>query len=130
MKKKEITKAVLILCLTFLGIGSQNAFAQVGTSLQFNQVVLITWDVPASPWQSPVYTVPAGKVWKIESAGGPCDVEIYSINGVNVCCIEIGTMYWDSKLPLWLPENTAIQFIENCGGYDSFVSLIEFTVVP
>lgn len=131
MEKKKIKKAVLILSLSFLCIGTQNAFAQVGTSLQFNQVILLQFDPPATPYITATYTVPAGKVWKIESAGASCSLEIWELNGTRACCPSlIKNGGWELKLPMWLPELTTINFYENCNTDDGFVSIIEFTVVP
>lgn len=122
MKRAIIGIAFGLVLLSF-----GNVSAQVGTSMQFNQVVLLEFN--SGP--SPIYTVPAGKIWKIESAGTRCGVEILSVNGnTNGGGVDIGESIYEARLPLWLPENTTIGFDGGCGGEWSFVSIIEFTVVP
>jgi hypothetical protein len=125
-------KIIFIFTICFWG------FLLIGFSqgtLQFNKVELLTFDGGnLSPYKSPVYTVPSGKVWKIESAGAASDVSVYRLNGFLVDAQGINTIGTNNKatnLPIWLPENTTIEFSETSGaGRRAYISIIEFNVVP
>jgi hypothetical protein len=122
----------IILCiLLFYSISS---FAQ--GNLEFNQVKLVG---------STTETVPAGKIWKIESALSSSSLSISTgttstqnvttnivINGTNVVVKSSwGSSYASSALettdlPIWLPAGTTLQ-----AGNNVFrISVIEFNIVP
>lgn len=140
--RKLITAIFFMLGITF-AVNSQ--------TLQFSQVKLVT---------STEETVPPNKVWKVEGIGAarvigitkaaenpsfaPQDQTIF-INNTAVSVIQtVGTgsgaatagccsVYTSvsyaasaTKLPLWLPEGTTLK----TGSNVSFISVIEFTVVP
>jgi hypothetical protein len=127
MKKKST--AFVILFIFFSGA----LFSQA--NLQFSQVKLIGVQ----------QTVPAGKVWKVESVLNNATLEINTsttaeqskstqilINGTGVLMSTTwGNSYATSSvqstnLPIWLPEGTNI-----AAGTNVFrVSVIEFNVIP
>lgn len=104
-------------------------------NLQFNQVLNleITYNTALT------YTIPAGKVWKIEggmaySPNSP--TRITNING-NPMEAYITGYYaqnysvYPIPLPYWLPANTQITFNTGSGvGQKGYVSIIEFNVIP
>ena len=94
--------------------------------MQFNQVVLLEFNT----YPSPIYTVPAGKIWKVESAGQGCGMRIETINGNDTGGMDIGENLYEVKLPMWLPENTTINFGNGCAPDWAYVSILEFTVIP
>ena len=122
----------IIFCiLLFYSISS---FAQ--GNLEFNQVKLVG---------TTNETVPAGKIWKIESALSSSSLNISTgttstqnvttnivINGTNVVVKSSwGSSYASSALettdlPIWLPAGTTLQ-----AGNNVFrISVIEFNIVP
>lgn len=127
---KKILAPFLFAAIFFFGFSKTSA-AQ--GNLQFNQVIF--FDIPYGSTQS--FTVPAGKVWKIESVGATsssCVVWLQNGSGQAV-----GNLYYVSAsnyqpaFPIWLPSNHAGFFaynINNCTGARAYVSIIEFNVVP
>jgi hypothetical protein len=153
---------ILILAL-LLFLGSQ-LYSQ--GNLQFNQVIYqtLTGNLPNTGTSAPEYTfqtlvitVPAGKVWKIETStchtvqgtnnetriGGTSssdnivlfldqDVLSYSFNTNTLI-----SMISPSNLPLWLPSgNYTLKLIGKCqsqyASYTAYGSLhaIEFNIIP
>ena len=117
----------------FLFIGISQLWGQ--GNLQFNQLLNleVTCCSPTS------YTVPAGKVWKIESAVSANQyypVRITNINGRSLnghICKDANASYgvFPIVLPFWVAPNTVIQF--NTGsnnGEKGYVSIIEFNIIP
>ncbi len=105
-------------------------------NLQFNQPIIIT---------NQQQTVPAGKVWKIESycpssayqihGGNPITFQM-TINGLNqIVGISAGLNYnYNSgshaavfqSLPIWLPSGSTLV----SGPGTSMISVLEFNLVP
>ena len=123
-----------ILLILAIAISSAS-FAQ--GNLQFNQVKLVTT----------VETVPAGKVWKVESVTFTDIPNVSTIGNVwnitssiliNGASRQVRTIrgrdkgstattdYWEQSFPLWLPAGTSLAI--NGGVYE--ISVIEFNVVP
>ena len=90
-------------------------------------------------------TVPAGKVWKVESAMASNDLQIQtnttshqsksvviSVNGASVYVKSTwGSSYGNgmletTSLPIWLPAGQRLRASTYCAG----ISVIEFTIVP
>jgi hypothetical protein len=104
-------------------------------TLQFNQVLVV----------SATQTVPANKVWKLESilySSAPTNImggnqnDQLTIDG-NAFTVRAtrssnggwnGITYgvWEQKLPLWLPAGSTLAPGQNVHS----ISVIEFTVVP
>lgn len=125
-------KRLFVVLIAVFGL-SLTGFSQ-GT-LQFNDVKLFTWaNTINSPYLSAVYTVPAGKVWKIESAGSNNNVSIFQINGqyTSQSINSGGTSTGADNLPIWLPAGATIQFSGSysSSGLGGYVSILEFNVVP
>jgi len=91
-------------------------------NLQFNQVLLLDGNT-----NTPTYTVPVGKVWKIESLTAS-NVNGYlslTINGSPSAVLQV--MNGGNNLPFWVPAGTVVGFyITNVGK----VSVLEFNIVP
>ncbi|NDB36449.1 MAG: hypothetical protein EB023_14160 [Flavobacteriia bacterium] len=115
----------LTVCLTFNAQGN----------LQFNQALLLnTMSNNQTQW-----TVPAGKVWKLESIGNASSgwMQIY-IDG------NLAFEYWGGSGPtggyanirsstsnaLWLPAGTILGHVANAGTYYRWFNIIEFNLVP
>ena len=110
-------------------LSSSNSYAQVGTSLQFNQVLYTAGG-----------TVPAGKVWKIErivntNSSNRSHVQVNganvgeirrSIDGFSSSGSTLYNYYPVNTGPMWLPETTVLTSQSTRLMY----SIIEFTVVP
>ncbi|MDG1428407.1 MAG: hypothetical protein P8H56_09350 [Crocinitomicaceae bacterium] len=109
-------KILFILAITF----SSLSFAQ--GNLQFNQVLVLD----ATPAGNLV-TVPADKVWKIESVALSNNNAYFQIQwgGLNYFVLNNSSPY--ANLPFWLPSNESISLVANV---NSKVSIIEFNVVP
>lgn len=112
-----ITSLLLFFCTS--------GFAQ--GNLQFNQVLNIEFTGTSTT----SYTVPAGKVWKLENC------MLTSINNY-ACMIFNGTTYylrqhntasssWDN-FPFWIGSGKTITFGGGCSS--GMISIVEFNVVP
>ena len=112
-------RAFLLIALWF-SLVSINKTVQAQT-LQFSQVLLV----------STTQTVPANKVWKVESPlpswGGGATTNTITIDG-NLVVVTIGGSSSISGIsfPLWLPSGTTLA----PGSNIPRISVIEFTVVP
>lgn len=136
MKKILCLASAIILCV-LSGFFPKSASAQ---SLTFSRVLLV--DVNQQ-------TVPAGKVWKVESILGQRTVSTNTtmhashdilingtvINFTNDLSVSRGTGLGVtvgasaesvSMVPFWLPPGATLA----ASGNVSFISVIEFTVVP
>ncbi len=124
----------LVVCTIFL---FAFFWANTGSaqSLQFSRVMLVT----------NLQTVPAGKVWKVESAmltgnlginTGTTSYQTQSaiirVDGQNINLMHTfgnsyGVQFQElTRLPMWLPAGTTLEPSTNIGK----ISIIEFTVVP
>lgn len=134
-----------VLCITAVCF-SLISFSQ-GT-LEFNQVRLVM----ASDGMQ---TVPAGKVWKIESVFPYAETAAYNIStsstSVSFAGCSTGTLYYYGKyiningefisfglsqggivtpLPLWLPAGTTLCLSTSTSFSAKGYSLLEFNVIP
>jgi hypothetical protein len=125
MNKARLTSGIWIIGMALMVLVHSNGYSQ---TLQFSQVLLIG---------SNTQTVPAGKVWKVETVL-PEGQGVTSLSRtplfitVNANSVGIGGFSnYGSTLdihsqPVWLPAGTTI-----AAGQNVFrVSVIEFTVVP
>ena len=110
-------KHLLISCFLLLSL---NSFSQ--GNLQFNQVLIIDATVAGN-----AVTIPAGKVWKIESVAMVSNNSYFQIQWGDANYFVINTSSGYSNLPFWLPSNTTVTFIASSA---TKVSIIEFNVVP
>jgi hypothetical protein len=104
--------AILLTCLSFRAQGN----------LQFNQVLVLDGNQ-----NTPTYTVPAGKVWKVESAtiSSGSGYLALTINGSSASIVSYAN--GGNNLPFWVPGGTLIGFYIYQTGK---VSILEFNVIP
>lgn len=104
------------------------------SNLEFSQIILIDASVAFTK------TVPAGKIWKIESApvsltsGTGLYKSMIQINGKGCVLHDYSSGQVMNHLPIWLPEGTVISEYScaapnfpTCSG---LLSIIEYNVVP
>ena len=97
-------------------------------NLQFNQVINYAF---ASTNTTPV-TVPAGKVWKLESCMLNSTANNYTYmlyNGVLYNLRQQLTSSQVANFPFWLAAGTSVTFGANAGA-GGIVSILEFNIVP
>lgn len=114
MKKLLFILLVLISCIC------------QASNLEFSQVILIDGFVAFSR------TVPAGKVWKIESSPRITTSSsiIININGKEAI-LSLNTSNGALNfLPIWLPEGTVISDYAISPSWSGWISIVEYTVVP
>ena len=128
---KTILFIASLICLNL-------CFAQ--GNLQFNQVVTYTGTGSGSfSYSSPSWTVPAGKVWKVEGFGsgnsGASECA-WSFDGTNAAFrsgnVYVGGtayQYSNSTSTFWLPSGTTVYSL-NCSSNYRWISIIEFNIVP
>lgn len=111
---------ILILAL-LLFLGSQ-LYSQ--GNLQFNQV--LTYN--GSTTNGPIWSVPAGKVWKVENIMilGSGGVSVFKVNGNQIFNSFYGP--WQNNL-FWLKANDNFQF-QFQYAQEYFISIIEFNIIP
>ena len=104
-------------------------------NLQFNQVL----HLEITCCTASTFTVPVGKVWKIEGSmaySNNYPTRITAINGNPMEAYLTGYTYLNYgilpiTLPYWLPANTQVSFnTGNTIGQKGYVSIIEFNVIP
>lgn len=113
-------------------------------NLQFNQVVTYTGTGSGSfSYTSPTWTVPAGKVWKIESAS-PSLANSAVTRKINVeagggwgtfALTTASTETTINPFPIWLKagDQVQLQAAGNCCSTTTFyyaISILEFNIVP
>jgi hypothetical protein len=123
----------LFLLLTVLALPIANKLQ--GQTLQFSRVLFVTT----------TQTVPANKVWKVESilysaaptnimGGNQNDQLVIDGNALTVRATRssnggynaVTYGVWEQKLPLWMPAGSTLAAGQNVNS----ISVIEFTVVP
>ncbi len=134
---------LLSICIASFGVKAQG-------NLQFNQIVTQNGTLSCGQ-TSPTFTVPNGKVWKIESFSptyctmtdiGPIGTSI-NINGLPI--LNAANFYNNSSIefakPIWLKANDSVSFTFHnypasssngpCYGewYNFFISIMEFNIV-
>mgnify|MGYP006273791781 FL=1 len=103
--------------------------AQAQGNLQFNQVINMAFTAANT---TPV-TVPAGKVWKIESCMLNTSTNNYAYmlyNGIYYNMRQQQTSAHIVNFPFWLSAGTSVTFGGNGGGTGGLLSIIEFNIVP
>ena len=120
---------LLFSCLLF------NFSFKAQGNLQFNQVL----HLEITCCTASAFSVPVGKVWKIEGSmaySNNYPTRITAINGNPMEAYLTGYTYLNYgilpiTLPYWLPANTQVSFnTGNTIGYKGYVSIIEFNVIP
>jgi hypothetical protein len=116
----------LLICMLSVLCGSLNAQG----NLQFNQVITYNIGGIANNYDNINFTVPVGKVWKIESAvnwtGNP--LMLYP-NGVMSYGITLASSSKTvSDFPIWL--NAGYNGLFSIYQNRALISIIEFNIVP
>ena len=110
-----------LLLLMFQTVSAQN-------NLQFNSVKFVTLSCPSNGCLlDTTITIPPGRTWKIESAGG--EGGSLKLNNRKIYGHENRPYYF----PIWLPEGTHTFLAYSSSAYDHpilFISVIEFNLVP
>jgi len=114
------------------------AFKPVATNaagnLEFNQVLTFTGAIygsASSPSTStPVYTVPPGKVWKIESRTLASNPVYFYLNSTPIEGASGYMIYGtsDGKV-IWLKAGDQIYYYVGYGSFNYYISIIEFNVI-
>ena len=97
-------------------------------NLQFNQVINLEFVSGGT-----TATVPAGKVWKIESCMLNTVSNTYAYmlyNGVYYNMRQQQSSAHNVNFPFWLAPGTTVTFGGNGGGSGGLVSIIEFNIIP
>lgn len=114
---KYLTIIAILLACTF-GAQAQN-------DLRFDEVVFMD----LVPLQDSSFTVPAGKVWKIEQGGSAHPSSSYNIYLRNASGVNIGLIEYNQDgiedTPTWLPSGYTGSFYNN-SNYNGFVSILQF----
>ncbi len=130
-------KKILMLCFGVLSVGLMSLKAQ-GT-LQFNQVLLLENSTTSC---TACWTVPAGKVWKVEMASSNSEnlVSLWLNNKevgtwssrfyTNTSSSWWGMRYDNMKMPFWLGAGHVLGFSNLGSSRNISFSVIEFNVVP
>jgi hypothetical protein len=115
--KKESMK---ILLLSFFLLPFSLLFSQ--GNLQFNQVLTYSGNSPSSP----IYTVPIGKVWKVESA------VCFNYTGTTVFKVNNYTVLYNNSnvQPIWLKAGDFCQMGATNTASSYFISIVEFNIIP
>lgn len=144
--KNSKIKNLLLFC-SFV-IFSNGVFAQ--GNLQFNQVLTYSGTIGASGpggvagslTPTSIYTVPTGKVWKIETKTIPTGPLKFYINGVEFKDYLIVTSgsgavaVTSASNPIWLKAADFIYYTitswptGSAVSSDFFISIIEFNIAP
>jgi hypothetical protein len=121
-------KTFLFVLVLFI-LGSYNAQG----NLQFNQVLLLN----ATSNNTAQWTVPVGKVWKIETMGSYSNaMDVYLNNSIAFAYIgdynnNFGAFYRGSDSPaLWIPSGTVLGHSSSNASSFRYFSIIEFNIVP
>lgn len=91
-------------------------------NLQFNQV--LTYN--GSGGNSAIWTVPVGKIWKIES------VLMVNMSGTSTFKINSFVVLYNNinPQPIWLKPGDFSQFSMSNAGNSYFISIVEFNIIP
>jgi hypothetical protein len=127
MKKILIAFAICFACMSL----SNKAAAQTDTLLQFTKVIL--YDIAANGTQS--ITVPAGKIWKIESvslgsSGSAPAVFLKNSSAQNIAFFASPASTASASFPFWLPAAFTGSLVNNSASYRCSVSITEYTRTP
>jgi hypothetical protein len=142
-KSSILKNAIILLCLI---VASNNMFGQ--GNLQFNQVLTYagqvgTWDSTYTTYStvSPTFTVPTGKLWKIETKTISTEIIHFYVNNVffkDYVAVYggYGTAYaysYNISNPIWLKAGDSVYFKAEGSGTPSgpyFISIIEYNITP
>ena len=102
-------------------------------NLQFNQVLLLS----ATSNNASQWSVPVGKVWKIEALGAHSPYTYVYLNNQlafehngPVSSTSGGYYRHSASSPIWLPEGTILGHVSGNSSAYRWFSIIEFNIVP
>ncbi|MDP4867137.1 MAG: hypothetical protein NWQ47_08310 [Crocinitomicaceae bacterium] len=115
--KKIFLFSLFIVCSLFF---ISNSYAQ--GNLQFNQV----YTYSGSGGNSAIWTVPVGKIWKIES------VLMVNMSGTSTFKINSFVVLYNNinPQPIWLKSGDFSQFSMSNAGNSYYISIVEFNIIP
>jgi hypothetical protein len=104
-------------------------------NLQFNQVIsnagsTSTSNVGYSTYNSIAYTVPAGKVWKLEYVFGMNSGWYVTVNNKVIYYTNISGQPLERQSPIWLKAGDILKLSSIYNAYDFYFSGIEFNIIP
>lgn len=114
--------------LTIIAILLACAFtAQAQSDLSFDKVVFME----LRPLQDTSFTVPAGKVWKVDQANNGNTSGAHTIYMKNASGVQIALLHYNNDsatdlLPFFLPEGYTGSFYNNTSSVYGFVSILQF----
>jgi hypothetical protein len=120
-------KKLIVLCLLAFCF----SYTKAQGNLQFNQVIF--YDIAISGTQN--ITVPAGKVWKIESvsmgsSGSAPSIFLRNSSVQNIAFFSAPYNSVTASFPFWLPTGFTGSFANNSPSYRCCVSILEFNIIP
>jgi hypothetical protein len=122
-------KTLLTTLLLFFGF---TIFAQVGTDLEFNQIINAR---TSNNTAVTIGTVPSGKIWKVvgftftgDAAGDVCQIREQNFS-YFLRSISTGGIIYEAQLPIFFKENETLTLHTSAATWVT-VSIIEFTVLP
>ena len=127
---------ILISIISLLSILTSKSFAQ--GNLQFNQVLTYSGTLTTGWNSSPSYTVPVGKVWKIEFHSVSDNYISLYLNGAVIHDVAmVGSVNAAGSVinssPIWLKTGDVINYAGQLPNYSQqgwALSIIEFNIVP
>jgi hypothetical protein len=108
---KTIITSLFLTAFTCFGF-----YAKGQDGLTFSKVIML--EKESAPEFS--FTIPAGKVWKIENVSGLVD------GTLTLKHLDMSYVLGDHNLPLWLPAG--YQGIIILAGKEPFINIIEYTI--
>ncbi|MFL5764186.1 MAG: hypothetical protein ACJ77K_09610 [Bacteroidia bacterium] len=130
--KKDLLRFAAALCmLLFFGTRALAQTPPADTTLSFSKIIL--YDLAGSGSQS--FTVPSGKVWKVESVSmGSSGTApgVFLRNGVpqNIAYFSSPVNAASASYPFWLPDGFSGSFLNNNASSRCTISITEYTKTP
>lgn len=132
--KKLLSMAVLLISISVSAQGN----LQYDSTITINDSIEDSYSTSTSAF-GPVYTVPAGKTWKMENSIFSVLSSSYGFTMyINSTPFRVNTSIWDYvKFPIWLKAGDTIQFEFNYAsgsigppayGY-YFLSILQFNII-
>ena len=124
-RKAVLLSLFFLFCLT--------SFAQ--GNLQFNQVIsnaglTSNANTGYTSYNSIAYTVPTGKVWKLEYVFGMNASWYITVNNNIVYYINISGQQLERTSPIWLKAGDVLKFSSIYSANNFYFSGIEFNIIP
>lgn len=109
--------------------GLSSFFVNAQGNLQFNQV--LTYSGSLTNYASTTdYTVPSGKVWKVEYVESSNAYFFLLINNISRVALKDGNAGNGISPTFWLKANDLMKISASNSGGTYFISIIEYNIVP